>query len=94
LQIECGSADPSKRCINEDKNMNDQRKNQHTSQDKEQIWASIPIGAGFGVALGLVLMDIFDNPGFFAVGIGIGLCLGTTIGLALDQRKGQNDDSN
>jgi hypothetical protein len=52
------------------------------------------MGAGFGVALGLVLSSILDHPGFFAVGIGIGLCLGVTIGLALDEREGQNDDSN
>jgi hypothetical protein len=69
--------------------------NQKRNEQKQRyLSGGIPLGAGFGVALGLVLMDIFDNPGFFAVGIGIGLCLGTTIGLALDRREGQNDDSN
>jgi len=70
--------------------MNEQR----NKQSQRYLSAGIPLGAGFGVALGLVLMNIFDNPGFFAVGIGIGLCLGTTIGLALDQRKGEDDDCN
>ena len=70
--------------------MNEQR----NKQSQRYLSAGIPLGAGFGVALGLVLMNIFDNPGFFAVGIGIGLSLGTTIGLALDEREGQNDDSN
>ena len=49
------------------------------------LWA-IPIGAGFGVALGLVMMKILDHPGFFAVGIAIGLSISTAIGAALDER--------
>lgn len=47
---------------------------------------AIPLGAGAGVALGLVLMNILDHPGFFAVGIAVGLSLGTAIGLVLDRR--------
>lgn len=51
------------------------------------LGTTIAIGAGFGVALGLVLMNVADHPGFFAVGISMGLIFGTAIGLALDQRK-------
>ncbi len=51
------------------------------------LWYGIPLGAGFGVALGLVLMSVTNHPGFFAVGIGSGLCFGLSIGLALDMRK-------
>lgn len=46
----------------------------------------IPIGSGFGVALGLVLANVLDHPGMFALGIALGLILGTTIGLVLDRR--------
>lgn len=52
----------------------------------------IVIGAGFGVALGVVMMNILDHPGFFAVGIAIGVSLGTTIGLTLDQRGGRGKE--
>ena len=58
-------------------------------QDKERqekaIGTGVAAGAGFGVALGLVLMSIFDNPGFFALGIAIGVSIGITVGVALDQ---------
>lgn len=47
---------------------------------------AIPVGAGFGVALGLVLSTVTDHPGFFAVGIAIGLSIATAIGVALDER--------
>jgi len=42
----------------------------------------IPIGTGFGVALGLAL----DN---LALGIAIGACMGVSIGAALDARRGE-----
>lgn len=42
------------------------------------IW--IPIGAGFGIPLGLV----FDN---LALGIAIGAVIGTALGAAMDQRR-------
>lgn len=74
--------------------MNEQRKSKHQDREQRHLSAGIPLGAGFGVALGLVLMDIFDNPGFFAVGIALGLCLGMIIGLIMDRRKGQKDVSN
>lgn len=47
---------------------------------------AIPIGAGAGVALGLVLSTVADHPGFFALGIAMGLMFGVAIGLALDSR--------
>lgn len=51
------------------------------------LWFGIPIGTGFGVALGIVMATILDHPGFFALGIAIGTTLGITIGLALDQDR-------
>jgi hypothetical protein len=42
------------------------------------IW--IPIGAGFGIPLGLII----DN---LALGIAIGTAIGTAIGAATDQRR-------
>lgn len=59
---------------------------QKDKNDYHFLSIAIPLGAGIGVALGLVLMNILDHPGFFAVGIAIGLSLGTSIGLALDRR--------
>ena len=56
--------------------MNESKKNQI-------IGTGIAVGCGFGVALGLVLMTILDHPGFFALGIAVGVSLGTTISLAL-----------
>lgn len=55
--------------------------------DREAVWSAIPIGAGAGVALGLVLMNVLNHNGFFAVGIGIGLALGVAVGLVLDRRQ-------
>jgi hypothetical protein len=59
---------------------------QNGKGENHYLTLAIPIGAGLGVALGLVLMNVVDHPGFFAVGIAIGLSLGTAIGLALDSR--------
>ncbi len=66
--------------------------NHHNEDRWHHTGSGIAIGAGFGVALGLVLMNVLDHPGFFAVGIGIGITLGVTIGLALDQEKGDDHD--
>lgn len=44
------------------------------------VGVAIPIGAGFGVALGLVL----DN---LALGIAIGAAMGVAIGAALEQNR-------
>jgi hypothetical protein len=67
---------------------------EHNEQQQQTVGSSLPIGAGAGVALGLVLMDILDHPGFFPVGITIGLCLGLVIGLAMDRGKGDSDAGN
>ena len=64
----------------EEKNMNEQ------DEDRELKYLGIAAGAGFGVVLGLVFMRVLNQPGFFALGIGIGLSIGTTIGVALDER--------
>lgn len=48
--------------------------------------AAIPIGAGGGVALGVVLMNVMNHPGFFAVGLAIGLSLSIAIGLAVGKQ--------
>lgn len=47
----------------------------------------IAIGAGAGVALGVLLMNVANQPAFFAIGIAIGLLFGTAVGIALDQRE-------
>jgi len=60
--------------------------NGHNSKRDEYVATGIAIGAGGGVALGLVLMNILNHPGFFAVGIAIGVTVGVTIGLALGNR--------
>ncbi len=56
-------------------------------EERQYLAVCIPIGAGAGVALGVVLMNILDHPGFMAVGIAVGLCLGVVIGLVLDLRE-------
>ncbi len=62
--------------------------NEHT-----HLSSGIAIGAGAGVALGLVMMTIFDNPGFFALGIAIGVSIGTAVGAALDQEGEDHADN-
>ncbi|MCA9984786.1 MAG: hypothetical protein KDE59_10850 [Anaerolineales bacterium] len=57
----------------------------------EIIGSAIAIGAGGGVALGLVLAQILGHVGFMSVGIAIGLCLGLVIGLFIANRGGGND---
>ena len=52
----------------------------HKQTRSEIIGTAIAIGAGGGVALGLVMMQIFDHNGFFALGIAIGMTLGIMIG--------------
>jgi hypothetical protein len=59
---------------------------QNNHRPQKYLSIAIPIGAGAGVALGLVLMNVLDHPGFFAVGIAIGLSISTAIGVALDER--------
>jgi ElaB/YqjD/DUF883 family membrane-anchored ribosome-binding protein len=55
-------------------------------ESRELKYVSIAVGAGFGLVLGLVFVRVLNHPGFFALGIGIGLSIGTTIGVALDER--------
>ena len=59
---------------------------QRPERGSELLGGGIAIGAGAGVALGLVLMTVMDHPGFFAVGIAIGVSMGTAIGVALQER--------
>ena len=68
-------------------------KQPHETNDHHYLSLGIVIGAGGGVALGLVMMTIFDNPGFFALGIAIGVSIGTAVGAALDQ-QGENHAGN
>lgn len=62
-------------------------------QPNQSIGLGIAIGAGGGVALGLVMMQIFNNPGFFALGIAIGASIGTAIGAALGRQGDEEYDS-
>ena len=57
----------------------------------EIIGSAIAIGAGAGVALGLVLAQIMDHVGFMSVGIAIGLCLGLVIGIFIANHSGGDD---
>lgn len=59
----------------------------HDEQKTQYLAIGIPLGAGFGVALGLILMNVLDHNGMFALGIAIGMTLGTTIGMVLDMRE-------
>ena len=62
-------------------------------QDKrrtELLSYTIPIGAGLGVALGLLLMTILDHKGLFGLGIAIGLAIGVTVGLVQELREGDD----
>jgi hypothetical protein len=62
--------------------------NRQDDERREQIVGTgIAVGAGFGVALGLVLMNVFNHPGLFALGIAIGTTLGITISLAIAGRS-------
>ena len=54
----------------------------------DHVMYTIPIGAGLGVALGLLLMTALDHNGLFALGNAIGLTVGVTVGLVLDSKKG------
>jgi hypothetical protein len=69
--------------------MNDSNDEQKT----HYLTIGIPVGAGFGVALGLILMTVLDHNGMFALGIAIGLTLGTTIGMALDMHEANDHDN-
>jgi len=68
-------------------------KRPNEANDHYYLSIGISIGTGAGVALGLVMMNIFDNPGFFALGIAIGVSIGTAVGVALDQ-EGENHADN
>jgi hypothetical protein len=61
-------------------NNDDTGKRPAASGSGSMIAAGIPIGAGFGVALGLAL----DN---LALGIAIGAALGVALGAALEQNR-------
>jgi hypothetical protein len=65
--------------------------NGHNSKREEYVGTGLAIGAGGGVALGVVMMTIFDNPGFLAVGSAIGVAIGIAIGLALAAAEGGDD---
>jgi len=68
-------------------------KRPNETNDHYYLSIGISIGAGAGVALGLVMMTIFDNPGFFALGIAIGVSIGTAVGAALDEQEGNHADN-
>ena len=57
------------------------------NEQRQINYVGIPIGTGFGVALGLVLANILDHPGLFALGIAIGLTIGTAVTVFLDRRS-------
>lgn len=59
----------------------------------EIISSAIAIGAGGGVALGLVLAQLLDHVGFMSVGIAFGVCLGLVIGIAIANHSGGDDAS-
>lgn len=56
-----------------------------SNEEKRQMimGAGAAVGAGGGVALGLVMMQVLDKPGFFALGIAIGVTIGTVIAIAV-----------
>lgn len=57
----------------------------------EIVGSAIAIGAGGGVALGLVMAQILGHVGFMAVGIAIGFCLGLVIGIFIANQSEGND---
>lgn len=59
---------------------NDERRNQI-------VGTGIAVGAGSGVALGLVLMNVLNHPGLYALGIAIGVSLGVAISLIIAGRS-------
>jgi uncharacterized membrane protein len=63
------------------------------SQDEtKRMGASIAIGAGAGVALGVVFGIAFDNMAFMGIGIAIGVSLGVAIGAQLNEKSVSGDD--
>jgi len=49
------------------------------------VWIAIGLSA-MGVPFGLIWMTVTGNPGFFAVGIGMGLPIGLAIGASMDKK--------
>jgi hypothetical protein len=62
-----------------------------TSQETNYIGVGVAIGAGLGVAYGLVLSTTLDNPAFLGAGIPLGVGPGIAIGAALNARSKRDD---
>lgn len=54
------------------------------------MWLALGIGT-FGVPVVVVFGVIFDNMGFIALGMPIGLGIGIAIGTMMDQKAAENE---
>ena len=69
----------------------DDRSVYQSSEETNYMGAGIAIGAGLGVAYGVVLTIVADSPAFLGVGISLGVGTGVSIGAALNARNKKND---
>jgi MFS family permease len=64
---------------------------QQAPAETNYLGVGIAIGAGLGVAYGVVLTAATDNPAFLGVGIAVGTGTGISIGVALNERSKAKD---